>query len=86
MRGNKREQGRTRRTDKEIFIDSLSACKHWLSSLWEREEKVWRGGAWGGGGDDTSRTDRKTGGRRWEMERKGERKESKKELQCLVLI
>lgn len=44
------------------------------------------GGGGGREGDDTSRTDRKTGGRRWEMERKGERKESKKELQCLVLI
>lgn len=33
-----------------------------------------------------SRTDRKTGRRRWEMERKEEAKESKKELHCLVLI
>lgn len=36
------------------------------------------GEGWGGGGDDTSETDRKTGRRRWEMERKGGEREQER--------
>lgn len=77
-----REQG-TGRKDKEILKDSLIHLNILSASLWVWKRVGERGTR---GGDDTSKTDRKTGRRRWEMERKGgEREQERAPLPSLNL-
>lgn len=90
IRGGKQE----RRDSKEgqgnphRLLDSLIHANTFFSFVGVKDKSEREGGALevGGGGDDTGRTDRKTGRRRWEMERKGgEREQERAPLPSLNL-
>lgn len=61
--------------DAKTFSRFFCGCER-KQGRGEQEEVRW--GGQGSGGDDTSKTDRKTGRRRWEMERKGGEKRARK--------
>lgn len=75
------KKGETVRKDKEILIDSYTLLyMQRLSFFFVGVKDRKRGREEHGGGGDTSGTDRKTGRRRWEMERKGGEREQERAL------